>query len=221
MSDSSPLPRHESDARRSLQDRFVDVFRSDSSSMLSSGYASGHNGNQGLGITHSESDVRTRLLESYDRSDPACGERRCSHGTFSPRPEGAERQIYLENPRSQLGYTGVEDTGAASSHFHGGDEPAGSRPDSEYMSQMKSSQSALSKNEHKKLYAENPSPSSASTVVARLWPKETNRYLQIHFLLHPILQLDQAVSLVFRSRRFDSCADGLLHLHPNGLVVGI
>lgn len=169
MSDSNPLPRHGPDARRSLQDRFVDVFRSNSSSRLSSGYESGRNGTQGLGITHSsEPDVRTRLLESYDRSDPVCGERRCSHGTFSPRPEGAERQIYLENSRSQLGYTGVEDTGAASSHFHGGDEPPGSRPDSVYMSQMKSSLSALSKNEHKKLYAKNPSVSSASTVVARL-----------------------------------------------------
>lgn len=32
-------------------------------------------------------DARTRLLESYDRSDPICGERKCNHGTFSPRPE--------------------------------------------------------------------------------------------------------------------------------------
>lgn len=32
-------------------------------------------------------DARTRLLESYDRSHPICGERTCNHGTFSPRPE--------------------------------------------------------------------------------------------------------------------------------------
>ena len=101
--------------------------------------------------------MRTRLLESYDRSDPVCGERRCSHGTFSPRPEGAERHSYLENSGGD-GYLGVGDAGAASGHFH--DYLPGSRAESEYMSQMKSSLSALSMNESKKQYAKFQHPCS-------------------------------------------------------------
>lgn len=153
MSESSPLLRQESDTPRTLQERIIDVFRpnSRSRSPASLGFESpGHglNSTQGLGIT-SDSNVRARLLESYDNTDPVCGERRCSHGTFSPRPEASERQSFLGIAGSQYGYGGIGDNIAAS----GGDDPLGSRPESEYLSQMKSSVSALSMNEHKKLYA--------------------------------------------------------------------
>lgn len=149
-SESSPLLRQESDARRTLQERIVDVFRPNSRSISPAGFESAGQGiqsTQGLGIT-SNSHVRARLLESYDTSDPVCGERRCSHGTFSPRPEASERQAYLETAGGQFGYGGIGNSGATSS----GDDPNGSRPESEYTSQMKSSTSALSMNEHKKLY---------------------------------------------------------------------
>ncbi|KAJ5574070.1 uncharacterized protein N7459_008497 [Penicillium hispanicum] len=158
MSETSPLLRQESDARRSLHDRIVDVFRPLSSPRVASGtgsYDNGGHSQQGLGITAlSEPDARARLLESYNQSDPICGERRCSHGTFSPRPENGERQTFLGSSNGRFGYGGIEDVATASSHFAGasGDEPPESRPESEYTSQMKSSTSALSVNDQKKLY---------------------------------------------------------------------
>lgn len=158
-SESSPLLRQESDARRTLQERIVDVFRPNSRSRSPAGFESAGQGihsTQGLGIT-SDSHVRARLLESYDSSDPVCGERRCSHGTFSPRPEASEQQSYLGTAGGQFGYGGIGNSVAASS----GDDPLGSRPESEYTSQMKSSTSALSMNEHKKLYATRPRLSQA------------------------------------------------------------
>lgn len=187
------------------------MFRSNSRSRSPSGFRSGDNGNHGLGII-SEPDVRTRLLESYDRSGPVCGERRCSHGTFTPRPEEAERHSYLATSGG-VEYPGGRDTGAASGHFN--DDLSGSHAESEYTSQMKSSLSALSMVESKKQYVklhEHPcSPPLA----------EANGYLQVHFLLHSFLQLDWTVSLVVHSRRSDSCADGLFHLHPNGFIIGL
>lgn len=148
MSESSPLLRQEPDARRSLHDRVFQIFRSNSDSRLRQGFDSGNTGTLGLGITNSrEPDARTRLLESYDRSVPVCGERRCSHGTFSPRPDSAERPTPIGASNGRFGYNGAGDAGAASSHVHGGDDASGSRSDSEYMSQMKSS---FSMNEHKK-----------------------------------------------------------------------
>ncbi|KAJ5989514.1 hypothetical protein N7481_004724 [Penicillium waksmanii] len=132
-SESSPLLRQESDARRTLQERIVDVFRPNSRSRSPAGFESAGQGihsTQGLGIT-SDSHVRARLLESYDSSDPA-----------------SDRQSYLGTAGGQFGYGGIGNSGTAS----GGDDPLGSRPESEYTSQMKSSTSALSMNEHKKLY---------------------------------------------------------------------
>lgn len=152
MTESSPLLRQESDARRTLQERIVDVFRPNSRSRSPAGFESSHHSRhntdtQGLGIT-SDVSARARLLESYDSSDPACGERRCSHGTFSPRPEASERQSYLETAGGRYGLSSFGLMGSGS----GGDDPLGSRPESEYTPQMKSSASALSMNEHKKLY---------------------------------------------------------------------
>ncbi|KAJ5684007.1 uncharacterized protein N7477_000352 [Penicillium maclennaniae] len=122
------------------------MFRSNSNSRSPPGLDFKTNGTEGLGISN-EADLRTRLLESYDRSGPVCGERRCSHGTFSPRPEDTGRRIYLGNP-SGGDHHGVEGAGAASGHFS--DDPPGSRAESEYMSQMKSSLSALSMNDSRK-----------------------------------------------------------------------
>jgi hypothetical protein len=156
MSESSPLLREDSEGHRSLQSRIVNIFRTPGNRTASPGPNSSDDGRgtPGLGITTtSEPDARTRLLESYHQADPICGERRCSHGTFSPRPEDAERHGYSVPSSVHFGYNGDEETGATPSHSHGGEDHPGSRPDSEYTSQMKSSLSALSMNEDKKLYA--------------------------------------------------------------------
>lgn len=153
MSESSPLLRQDSEGHRSLQNRIIDIFRTPGGRRASPGPDSSDGGRDtpGLGITTTkEPDARTRLLESYHQADPICGERRCSHGTFSPRPDGADGQDYSVPSSVHFGYDGNGETGATPSHSH--DHP-GSRPDSEYTSQMKSSLSALSMNEDKKLYA--------------------------------------------------------------------
>jgi hypothetical protein len=167
--ESSPLLRQESDARRTLQDRIVDVFRPNSRSPAGFEPAGqGIHSTQGLGITGDSHD-RARLLESYDSSDPVCGERRCSHGTFSPRPQASEQQSYLETAGGQFGYGGIGNSGAAS----GGDDPLASRPESDYTSQMKSS-TALSMNEHQKLYAICHGISQA-LVLAHIQPNRTTQ----------------------------------------------
>ena len=159
MSETSPLLRQEPDPRRSLHDRIVDVFQHiPSHSDIDNEGIKNHQ--QGLGITTSSGpDARFRLLESYNQSDPVCGERRCSHGTFSPRPGDAEGHKYLGMLNGRSGYGAVAATGTASSHFGGGgghdddEDLPESRTESEYLSQTKSSLSALSMNKHRKLYA--------------------------------------------------------------------
>lgn len=148
MSDSSPQARQDTDEARNLRDRLADIFRS--RPFNSATDESGVQGAQGLGITN-EPDVRTRLLESYNRSDPACGERRCSHGTFSPHVETAERLAYMRSSGSHIANNGIGEAGMASSPFRGGDTRPESHQDSEYTSQMKSSISALSTQDSKKL----------------------------------------------------------------------
>ncbi|KAJ5266875.1 hypothetical protein N7478_009683 [Penicillium angulare] len=149
MSESSPLIGQEADDARNLRDRLADIFRPRPLPGTEPDEGGAQNA-QGLGIT-SEPDVRTRLLESYDRSNPACGERRCSHGTFSPHVETAERHAYLGSSHSRIAGNGTNEAGAASGAFPG-DGNSDSRQDSEYTSQMKSSFSALSMNDSKKLY---------------------------------------------------------------------
>ena len=214
MPESNPTLRQEHAEGSSLPHRIVDNLCPRSSPRLSSdpGFNdTGGLGTQGLGITSANApDVRTRLLESYDRSDPVCGERRCSHGTFSPRVESADRQSFLGGTSGRLRYTGAGDVGSPSSPFRGGDDPPDSRAGSEYTSPMKSS--GLLPNEHKKLYALYP--------VAHLHPAQITNIDQVHILLHPLLHLDQTIPLVFSTRRFDCCRDGLLNLHPHGPVVG-
>lgn len=148
MSDSPPGGQDTEEARN-LRDRLADIFRPRPFGAVTD--QSGVQGAQGLGITN-EPDVRTRLLESYDRSDPACGERRCSHGTFSPHIETAERVAFSRSSGSHIAHNGIGESGMASSPFRGGDGRPESQQDSEYMSsQMKSSTSALYTQESKKL----------------------------------------------------------------------
>lgn len=149
MSESSPLIGQDADDARNLRDRLADIFRSRPLPGTESD-ESGVQSTQGLGIT-SEPDVRTRLLESYDRSNPACGERRCSHGTFSPHVETAERYACSGSSRSRSAGNGTDEAGAASGAFPGDEGNSHSGQDSEYTSQMKSSLSALSINDSKKL----------------------------------------------------------------------
>ncbi|KAJ5925663.1 hypothetical protein N7454_008302 [Penicillium verhagenii] len=147
MSDSSPQLGQDTDDARNLRDRLADIFRQRPFAATDD---SGSPGAQGLGIT-SEPDVRTRLLESYDHSDPACGERRCSHGTFSPHVDAADRFAYMGSSSSHVAINGGRE-GMASSPLRGGDGCPESHQDSEYASQMKSSISALSNHDSKKLY---------------------------------------------------------------------
>lgn len=148
---SSNLEPGSVDEANILRGRLADIFSSRPfADTGSSSRAEQHT--QGLGIT-SEPTVRTRLLESYDESNPVCGERRCSHGTFSPHIETAERQTYLgfETSNNQHGSHEAANASAASGFFLGGDGHPGSDPGSEHLSQMKTSLSALSMNESKKL----------------------------------------------------------------------
>ncbi|PGH23095.1 hypothetical protein AJ80_02869 [Polytolypa hystricis UAMH7299] len=77
MADSEPPDVQQP---RSLRDRFAGIFRpglpysrSASPSILGEGH-------------QAEVNARTQLLDSYSGSEPVCGGRPCSHGTFSPRP---------------------------------------------------------------------------------------------------------------------------------------
>jgi hypothetical protein len=150
---SSLLP--ESEGRRTLRDRIVDAFRSPQNGL---GISTNPNNTaqrstQSRTVTGNSSgpDVRTRLLQSYHSADPACGERRCSHGTFSPRLEDG-RQYYIGESGDGFGYNGHGGTGGAASGPRGIDDHPESRPGSETPSQMKSSLTTLSMNDTKKQY---------------------------------------------------------------------
>ncbi|CDM28360.1 hypothetical protein DTO013E5_3758 [Penicillium roqueforti] len=114
MSETGSLLPGESDGlgRPTLRDRIVDAFRSSPPTGLGISTNSSHDNNTahdsqtGTGAP-SEPDVRTRLLESYLQPDPVCGERRCSHGTFSPRIEDTGRDSYIGGPGA-FGYNGHE-----------------------------------------------------------------------------------------------------------------
>ncbi|KAJ5723252.1 hypothetical protein N7488_001287 [Penicillium malachiteum] len=151
MSESSPLIGEDADEARNLRDRLAEIFRPRPFSQTETDEP-GVQSARGLGIM-SEPDARTRLLESYDRSDPACGDRRCSHGNFSPHIESTERVAYLGSSNRHSEANGVGEAGAASDPLRGDDGFPHSRQDSEYASQMKSSSlTALSMNDSKKQY---------------------------------------------------------------------
>jgi hypothetical protein len=144
---SSLLP--ESDGRRSLRDRIVDAFHSPQTglgiSTNSSNTAQRSAHNRTATGNSSGPDMRTRLLESYHNADPPCGERRCSHGTFSPQVED-RRQSYIGGSGDSFGYNGP------TSGPRGIDDHPESCPESETPSQMKSSLTTLSMNDTKKQY---------------------------------------------------------------------
>ncbi|KAJ5519620.1 hypothetical protein N7463_000073 [Penicillium fimorum] len=146
MSETSSLLPGESDGvgRRTLRDRIVDAFRSSPQTGLGISTNSSHDNHTAhdsqtsTGVT-SEPDVRTRLLESYLQADPACGERRCSHGTFSPQVEDVGRQSYIGGSGDASGYNGDELADGAAGHPRGVVDHPESVPDSETPSQMKAS----------------------------------------------------------------------------------
>ncbi|KAJ5950221.1 uncharacterized protein N7479_008634 [Penicillium vulpinum] len=146
MSETSSLLPGEPDGlgRRTLRDRIVDAFRSSPQTGLGISTNASHENytaqasRTGTGVT-SEPDVRTRLLESYLQAGPACGERRCSHGTFSPQVEDAGAQSYIGGPGDTFGHNGHEVTDGAADRPRGGVDHPESVPDSEAPSQMKSS----------------------------------------------------------------------------------
>jgi hypothetical protein len=150
---SSLLP--ESEGRRTLRDRIVDAFHSPQNglgiSTNSSNTAQRSTQNRTVTGNSSGLDVRTRLLESYHSAYPACGERRCSHGTFSPQVEDG-RQPYIGESGDGFGYNGHGGTGGAASGPRGIDDHPESCPESETPSQMKSSLTTLSMNDTKKQY---------------------------------------------------------------------
>ncbi|CAI7624789.1 unnamed protein product [Penicillium glandicola] len=145
MSETSSLLPGESDGlgRRTLRDRIVDAFRSSPQTGLGISTSSNHDnhtaqGNQAsTGV--SEPDVRTRLIESYLQADPVCGERRCSHGTFSPQAEDEGRHSYIGGPGDSFGYNGGEAAHGTAGRPRGVVGHPESVPDSETPSQMKSS----------------------------------------------------------------------------------
>ena len=150
MFETSSLRPGESDRPRSLRDRVADAFRSQPQAGLgittTSGSAS-HPENTG---NATEPDVTTRLLNSYDHVDPACGDRRCSHGTFSPRVEDHGRQGYIGQ------FDGLGNNRHGASAGLGGlprgiDDHPESSAESETFSQLKSS-SVLSVNDTRKQY---------------------------------------------------------------------
>jgi hypothetical protein len=94
MSVTSSLRPGEPDGPRSLRDRVFDVFRTPPQAGLGITTAPSYSGPMD-NRTHSEPDVTTGLLESYNQVDPVCGERRCSHGTFSPQIEDTGRASYM------------------------------------------------------------------------------------------------------------------------------
>ncbi|EPS30175.1 hypothetical protein PDE_05125 [Penicillium oxalicum 114-2] len=157
MSESSSLLRQDSEGPRSLQNRILDIFRNGHSRRPSPGPDSGDEGRDiaGLGVNRtSEPDARTRLLESYHQSDPICGERRCSHGTFSPRPEEQPAASQNQGLDSSLLFNlnGNGDQGMSTAQSYGSIGQPESRPESDFTPQMKSSLSALSMNDDKKQY---------------------------------------------------------------------
>ncbi|KAK2734522.1 hypothetical protein FQN55_002633 [Onygenales sp. PD_40] len=89
MSDPDPVRPVEA---RSLRERVAGLFTSwaPSSPPQSAPHFNGERHSpRGRGAhfpAPGEVNVRTGLLESYNRNEPVCGSHSCSHGTFSPRP---------------------------------------------------------------------------------------------------------------------------------------
>ena len=207
MTEISPLLRRNPDAHRTLYDRIIDIFRTLSSSNVApvTGYddSDGQDGQRPRDTISSDPDARARLLESYEQSNPVCGERRCSHGTFSPRLEEPERHTYLGKSNGVFDeYGGIPNTVTASSHFSGsdGDQPPGSHLDLEYTPQMKSSLTALSINGHNKLYVTLHEYPRRQIHITFRKPYLLTLFSQICLLLHSFLQLDRSIPLGFLAR---------------------
>lgn len=147
MSETSSLLPGESNGlgRRPLRDRIVDAFRStpQTGRGISTNTSPDHSTaqhEQHSSEATGEPDVRTRLLESYNQAGAACGERRCSHGTFSPQAEDdAGKQPYLEDSGARFGYNGRDLADGAAGRPRGAVDHPESGSGSETPSLMKSS----------------------------------------------------------------------------------
>lgn len=140
MADSDPY------ARRSLRDWLFDSFRT--STQTNPPTPQARLADEDATTTEYPSEVpdaRTRLLESYYRPNPVCGEQTCNHGTFSPRPEDQEiRQPWGESsiPAASAGILSGESSRIRLT----------SAPESENIPSMESSASALAVKNRRTLY---------------------------------------------------------------------
>ncbi|OJD15429.1 hypothetical protein AJ78_04304 [Emergomyces pasteurianus Ep9510] len=116
MSESDPI---RSQQASSLRDRVANVFRPRSPQRRSpspppSSVSRERRGREAGSPSTGEVNPRTRLLESYERCEPACGSHPCTHGTFSPRPSSAGRGVSV-SPARKNGTGRYTDTSRAAS----------------------------------------------------------------------------------------------------------
>lgn len=150
----------ETGSRPSLRDRILGVFRTSSSTSFS-GFPDNipvDDGTQdldpGVGSLSGEPDARTRLLESYNRHDPLCGQRSCDHGTFSPRPEEHENSPWAVRFMQKNGNYGRNDEVAGDMSNSAQFSRPTSAPRSDTMQSMESSFSTPFPKHRKTLYVQ-------------------------------------------------------------------
>lgn len=161
MSESDPLLSHDAKPRPLLRDRILNLLRPESpaSDSVAPDIGSATNNmrtRDGVGAGHAREnqDPQSLPVQSIYREPPICGERRCSHGTFSPRPHHPVDEPFNMSPSRE----GVfNPNGPAYQPARPADfptDPSDSTPDSDNVSQMKSSMSASYPKDRKRLYVE-------------------------------------------------------------------
>jgi hypothetical protein len=203
MSESDSI--HNPAQLRSLRDRVLDIFRAASPSN------SAVEGTPGPS-EHSprKPDDRTRLLDSYDGREPACGLKgSCDHGTFSPQVEREDTPQWDGSSMQQV--DGLRFGDGHHSRQRSGESGYVQGP--ENMRSMESS-SVLSVSNRKSQY-----------VISSMWSLGYYRFdgslltvSQVYIVLHPVSQLDHSISLVLAPGRFDCCDNRCIDLHSHGIV---
>ncbi|PGG95730.1 hypothetical protein AJ79_09903 [Helicocarpus griseus UAMH5409] len=111
MSDSEPIRPAQG---RSLRDRVASFFRPYSPPSLSQSPTSASivadRGGRVYSPPPGEVNSRTRLLDSYNKAEPACGSRSCTHGTFSPRPSSSAARGASPSPVRNAGTSGYPES---------------------------------------------------------------------------------------------------------------
>lgn len=112
MSESDPVRPQQAS---SLRDRVASVFRPwspqrRSPSPTPASVSQERRGRNTGSSPPGEITPRTRLLESYERCEPACGSRPCTHGTFSPRPGSSAGRELSISPVRKNGTGGFADS---------------------------------------------------------------------------------------------------------------